>query len=309
MSQVEDIQTGAFVPSINTATIRSLEVVLPKDVSMQEKLYNDAKREFKVAKVRELGLEELMASQKMEFVSIIQRRQHDLNNMLRKVRNACNVISMSVKENGHDAELIDEDSDITVAQAFSSVQSYFDSMSQVINHLADEETYAEPEVIDLIPRLKAIAEQRHRNFTIRYSEDGYALCDVVQDDDEYHAYVKFGSVNLDRVFFNIIQNAEKHGFTDPSRTDYMIDIEISHDYDSSCFVIRFKNNGKPMPEGVDTRRYGRRAEPAGSTGGNGDGGAIVKSTVEHYGGSISVINEPDAWFPVCIELKIPHYDE
>ena len=89
----------------------------------------------------------------------------------------------------------------------------------------------------------------------------------------------------------------------------MIDIEISHDYESSCFVVRFKNNGKPMPEGVDTRRYGRRAEPAGVTGGNGDGGAIVKSTIEHYGGSLTIINDPEAWFPVCVELKIPHYDK
>ena len=121
--------------------------------------------------------------------------------------------------------------------------------------------------------------------------------------------MKFGSVNLDRVFFNIIQNAEKHGFIDPSRTDYMIDIEISHDHKTSCFVIRFKNNGQPLPEGVDTRRYGRRAEPAGVTGGNGDGGAIVKTTVEHYGGSIELISEPEAWFPVCVELRIPHYDE
>lgn len=308
LSQIDDIQTGASLPSISAATIRNIEVVLPKDIAMQEELYNNSKREFKLAKVRELGLEELMASQKMEFVSIIQRRQHDLNNMLRRVRQACNVISASVRENGHDSDLIDEDSDMTLSQAFNSVQQYFDSMSQVINHLADEENYAEPEIIDLIPRLKALAEQKHRNFSIRYSEDGYALCDVVQDDDVYHAYVKFGSPNLDRVFFNIIQNAEKHGFTDPSRTDYLIDIEISHDYESSCFVIRFKNNGKRMPEGMDTRRYGRR-EPAGVTGGNGDGGAIVKSTVEHYGGSIAVINEPDAWFPVCIELKIPHYDE
>ena len=309
LSQVKDIQSGAVIPAMNTATILALKVVMPKDYSVQEAFYHNTERERKEAQVRELGLEELMASQKMEFVSIIQRRQHDLNNMLRKVRDACDVISMSLNENGHDTELIDKDTDITVSQAFDSVQDYFDSMSQIINHLADEETYAEPEIIDLAPRLKAIAEQKHLNYSIRYSEDGYALCDVVQDDDVYHAYVKFGSVNLDRVLFNIIQNAEKHGFIDPSRTDYMIDIELSHDYESSCFVVRFKNNGKPMPEGVDTRRYGRRAEPAGVTGGNGDGGAIVKSTVEHYGGSISIINDPDAWFPVCVELKIPHYDE
>jgi type I restriction enzyme M protein len=309
ISTAEITQVGAYIPSINTATIRATEVTLPKGFSAQEAFYHNAEKEYKASIVKAFGLEELMKAQKMDFVSIIQRRQHDLNNILKKVRNACDVISLSLNEKGYESELIDEDSDITVAQAFDLVQQYLNSMSNVINHLADEETYAEPEVIDLIPRLKALAAQRHRNYTIRYSEDGYALCDVLQDDDVYHAFVKFGSVNLDRVFFNIIQNAEKHGFIDPSRTDYMIDIEISHDHKTSCFVIRFKNNGQPLPEGVDTRRYGRRAEPAGVTGGNGDGGAIVKTTVEHYGGSIELISEPEAWFPVCVELRIPHYDE
>ena len=229
--------------------------------------------------------------------------------MLGDIRNSLYAISGYLTNTGHGQELIDEDLDLTVSQLFEHIQNSCSSMSTVITHLDDEEVYAEPEVIDLIPRLKALAAESHSNFTIRYSEDGYALCDVVQDDDVYHAFVKFGSVNLDRVFFNIIQNAEKHGFTDPSRTDYMIDIEISHDYETGCFVIRFKNNGKPLPSGMTTRRYGTKAESAGVTAGNGEGGAIVKSTVEHYGGQVELISHPDEWFTVCVELKIPHYGE
>ena len=182
-------------------------------------------------------------------------------------------------------------------------------MSGIIRHLDDDEVYAEPEVLDLVPRLKALANEVHRNYSIRYSADSYSLCDVVQDDDELHAWVRFGSVNLDRVFFNIVQNAEKHGFVDPSRTDYMIDIELTHDYDSACFVIRFKNNGKPLPSGMNTRRYGTRSESAGTTAGSGDGGAIVKSTVEHYGGTVELNSRPADSYPVSVDIKIPHYDE
>ena len=147
-----------------------------------------------------------------------------------------------------------------------------------------------------------------RNYSVKYSADSYSLCDVVQDDDELHAWVKFGSVNLD-AYSSISFKMQKHGFVDPSRTDYMIDIELTHDYDSACFVIRFKNNGKPLPSGMNTRRYGTRSESAGTTAGSGDGGAIVKSTVEHYGGTVEIINNPEEWFPVCVEIKIPHYDE
>lgn len=309
ISQIEVIQKGAVIPSINTGVITATQIDLPKDYDIQKALYHNAEREYKSSLVKKHGLEGLVKSQKMEFVSTIQRRQHDLNNMLRKVRNACNVVSMSLSERGYDVELLDEDTDITFANALHSMETYLDAMSNVINHLADDVEYATPEVLDLVPRLKAICEQRHRNFSIRFSPDSNSLCDPDEDKDEYHAYIKFGSINLDSIFFNIIQNAEKHGFVDPSRTDYVIDVELSHDFESKCFIIRIKNNGKPFPAGVDTKRYGRRAEPAGATGGNGDGGAIIKSTVEHYGGHLEVINDPEAWFPVCIELKIPRYYE
>ena len=308
LSKLKDFETGSFIPHINQSTILNLSVLIPS-LPVQEELYRNAGRERQESQIRELGLEEVIRSQKTEFISIIRRRKHDLNNMLGDVRNSFSAISTYLHNKGYDAEVLDEDSNISIAQLFEHLESSMSSISKVIRHLDDEEVYAEPEIIDLLPRLRAIAKEAHQNYTIRYSEDGYALCDVVQDDEEYHAYVKFGSVNLDRVFFNIIQNAEKHGFTDPTRTDYMIEIEVSHDYDSACFVIRFKNNGKPLPAGMTTRRYGTKAESAGVTAGNGDGGAIVKSTVEHYGGTVELINQPDDVFPVCVELKIPHCDE
>lgn len=309
LSKVTDSFAGSVIPSMSTSAISEIDVLLPKDYTVQEAFFHNAEREHKEAQVRELGLGEIIKAQKTEYISVIRRRKHDLDNMLGDIRNSLYAISGYLTNTGHGQELIDEDLDLTVSQLFEHIQNSCSSMSTVITHLDDEEVYAEPEVIDLIPRLKALAAESHSNFTIRYSEDGYALCDVVQDDDVYHAFVKFGSVNLDRVFFNIIQNAEKHGFTDPSRTDYMIDIEISHDYETGCFVIRFKNNGKPLPSGMTTRRYGTKAESAGVTAGNGEGGAIVKSTVEHYGGQVELISHPDEWFTVCVELKIPHYGE
>ncbi len=309
LSKVTDRYAGSVIPSMSITSIRDIKVLLPKDYSVQEAFYYNAERERKEARIREFGLGEIIKAQKTEYISVIRRRKHDLDNMLGDIRNSLYAISGYLTNKGCDSDLIDEDLDLSVSQLFDHLQNSFNSLSDVIKHLDDEEVYAEPEVIDLIPRLKALAAESHRKYTIRYSEDGYALCDVVQDDDDYHAYVKFGSVNLDRVFFNIIQNAEKHGFIDPSRTDYMVDIELSHDFDSGCFVIRFKNNGKPLPLGMNTRRYGTKAETAGATAGNGEGGAIVKSTVEHYGGTIELINRPDELFPVCVEIKIPHYVE
>ena len=303
------VPKGGVIPGMQQSDILNLSLVMPESKSLQEAFYLNAEKEHKEAQIRALGLESVIKTQKAEYESLIRRRKHDLNNMLGDTRNSIDAIAAYLESKGYESEIMDEDLKVSLGQIVSHIQSSLSSISGIVRHLDDDEVYAEPEVIDLVPRLKALANEAHRNYSIRYTADGYSLCDVVQDDDEYHAWVKFGSVNLDRVFFNIIQNAEKHGFIDPSRTDYMIDIELSHDYDSACFVIRFKNNGKPLPLGMNTRRYGTRAESAGITAGNGDGGAIVKSTVEHYGGTVELINNPEDWFPVCIEIKIPHYDE
>ena len=304
-----NVPKAGVIPSMQQSDILKLKLVMPEGKSMQEAFYLNAEKEHKEAQIRELGLEGIIKSQKAEYESLIRRRKHDLNNMLGDTRNSIDAISAFLDSKGYNDEIMDDDLKVSLGQILSHIQTSLSSMSGIIRHLDDDEVYAEPEVIDLVPRLKALADEVHRNFSIRYSADSYSLCDVVQDDDELHAWVKFGAVNLDRVFFNIIQNAEKHGFVDPSRTDYAIEIELTHDYESACFVIRFKNNGKPLPVGMNTRRYGTRAESAGTTAGSGDGGAIVKSTIEHYGGTVELISRPDDWFPVCVEIKIPHYGE
>jgi hypothetical protein len=44
--------------------------------------------------------------------------------MLRKVRNACNVVSISLSERGYDVELLDEDTDITFDTLYSIFIKY-----------------------------------------------------------------------------------------------------------------------------------------------------------------------------------------
>ena len=309
LSKISGFETGMVIPHITQSTILDLKVLLPTDPAAQEAYFRSAEREKKDAQIRELGLEDVIQAQKTEFISVVRRRKHDLNNMLGDVRNSFSAVSLYLHSKGYDAELLDEDSGLSISQLFSHLESTFSSMSRIIRHLDDEEVYAEPEVIDLIPRLEALEKEGHANYTVHFSYDKHAFTDELQEGEVAHAFIKFGSVNLDRVFFNIIQNAERHGFTDPSRTDYTVEIELSLDINKACYIIRFKNNGKPLPEGMNTRRYGIRAETAGVTAGNGDGGAIVKSTIEHYGGKMELINQVDDVFPVCVELIIPQCDE
>lgn len=100
--------------------------------------------------------------------------------------------------------------------------------------------------------------------------------------------------DIQRLVNNILDNARKHGFTDHERSDYEVDVKLSINTETQMFQIDFRNNGNPLPEGMDKTRYGIKGEKAGATGGTGIGGSFVKKCVEHYGGDYNIFME-DGW--------------
>jgi signal transduction histidine kinase len=109
--------------------------------------------------------------------------------------------------------------------------------------------------------------------------------------------------DIQRLVNNILDNARKHGFTDHKRGDYEVDVKLSINTETQMFQIDFRNNGNPLPEGMDKTRYGIKGEKAGATGGTGIGGSYVKKCVEHYGGDYNIFTE-DGWTVVRICLPI-----
>ena len=109
--------------------------------------------------------------------------------------------------------------------------------------------------------------------------------------------------DFQRLVNNILNNAKRHGFTNPNKKDYVVQINASIDAESGMYQIDFRNNGDPLPEGMNKTRYGLKGEKAGRTAGTGLGGNYVKSFVEHYGGDYDIFME-DGWTVVRICLPI-----
>ena len=109
--------------------------------------------------------------------------------------------------------------------------------------------------------------------------------------------------DIQRAVNNILDNARKHGFTDSNRKDYEIIVSLSIDVEKDMFQIDFRNNGNPLPEGMNKMRYGIKGEKAGKNAGTGLGGNYVKSFVEHYGGDYDIFME-DGWTVIRIYLPI-----
>ena len=152
--------------------------------------------------------------------------------------------------------------------------------------------------------------------TLAVDDEGYVMDNAQIPDDEPYIVNELGNRQLNtipslfvapndihRLVNNILDNARKHGFTDSERNDYEVNVKLSIDTKRNMFQIDFRNNGNPLPDGMDKMRYGLLGEKAGKTSGTGIGGNYVKKFVEHYGGDYDVFME-EGWVVIRIYLPI-----
>lgn len=110
---------------------------------------------------------------------------------------------------------------------------------------------------------------------------------------------------LERIFNNIVANAKAHGFISDSSNN-----EIRFDWKSEDggIVITIANNGRPLKDGVtgeDVLMSGfttaLNENASDGTLHSGQGGFEIKSLMEGLG-TVEVISQPDAEFPVIYKL-------
>ncbi len=301
----ENYSQGSALPAISQAAMLDMLIPFPENDSDQAVIYNAAESEYKMAKVREYGLEEMLAAQKRDFILVLRNRKHDINSYVADIRNRIRGLDKYLRKNGLDKEIYSVRQNKTVGDNMDAIISSIDLMGQYLDHIADESEYGSPVKVDLYEKLQAIEDGQ--NYTVHFEPDLASLRDNDEDEGKVHAFVSIATSDLDHVFLNIISNAKKHGFVDSTITDYRIEILLLYDRETDSYVVEFKNNGNPMSEGLDTSRYGTDGAKFGTTKGDGHGGAIVKNTIEHFGGSIEVINTPEQFFTVGIIIKLPRY--
>ena len=258
--------------------------------------------------------EERIAAIKTDFINEIRMRKHDMRPHLRQLASAERLIIHYLETNTNIDELKGH-----LKKQIGYIHKALGSISIIINHLSDEEKYGNAEIVNINTFLEEIeiSHNDSESFAIEYDCDqesfrkrGFAIPDLEEQWDEAqeqgldmkgfiqtHAkgslplYVDIAPVDFQRMVDNIIENARRHGFTDSSRKDYYIKIRVSLNTNGNMYRIDFNNNGNPLPDGMTKDRFGIRGEKAGSTGGTGSGGYIIKSIVTHYGGDYDVFTK------------------
>ena len=254
----------------------------------------------------ELG--EKVQAMKTDYINEVRMRKHDMGQKVFDLINTEDLMRYYVENRETENDLWPQ-----LEEQLDHLRHTIHELSEMLDHLSQEEHFGSPELINLDEYLRSM---QHSNsvsgFALSYQldKDGVAHALLTHENDKIiadeqniriHPTVWIAKNDIQRVVGNIISNAQKHGFIDSSRQDYEVKIVLSFNSEKCMYQIDFRNNGQPLPEGLNKMRYGIKGEKAGQTAGTGVGGSVVKAIVEHYKGDYDVFMDGE-WTVVRIYL-------
>lgn len=254
--------------------------------------------------------EEELAAKKTEYVNEVRMRKHDMGQKVFDLINTEDLLRYYVENRETENDLWPQ-----IEEQLSHFRKTINELSDMLDQLSLEERFGTPELLDLNGYFAGLQHSSNINgFKLSYLLDRDSILDLQLSRMKDKDIVDVNSIkviptvfmaknDLQRIVSNILTNAQKHGFMDSNRKDYEVNIRLEFNAEKGMYQIDFRNNGKPLPEGMNKMRYGIKGEKAGQTAGTGLGGSVVKSIVEHYKGDYDVFMDGE-WTVIRVFLPI-----
>ena len=250
---------------------------IPLSLEDQRRIYEDAKLNEAVEKARKEGLDKAIDSMKQEYMMEVRMRKHDMKPFLSQLDSQAKLITFYLdKIEGNDDQVF------AIRQKLTGISNAVSELRLHLNRLTEEDIYGSPEVVnplDILNELKGTFS----NYSVELEVDTVALREADIDTPE----IFISKVDFSTLATTIIENAVTHAFTGDGK-NYKVLITLSYNANKDVFIIDFKNNGNPMPQGMDKFRYGLKGEKGAKSHGTGLGGYRVKSITRHYNGDYDV---------------------
>ncbi|MCQ2349277.1 MAG: N-6 DNA methylase [Paludibacteraceae bacterium] len=210
-----------------------------------------------------------------------------------------------------DSDRLSEINDLTVADAFAYLESRLKSIQVKLAAISDvEEDFGKPEYIEPIEFINSYIQSNKagwlgfsaltgwENFITNRSPIDFHKSGFVLRKGEPINTFYFPKRALTRIFDNIIANAVAHGFNNPLNKDYKV--KFSWEATGMDMVLTIENNGKSIPDGVDTSNileYGFSTS-LNINGHNGIGCSEIVSIMKEYDGDVKIISSPNEDYTV-----------
>lgn len=269
------------------------KVQLPEK-SMQEKEINDVLFIKASASRREKALEALLEKRTWLNEKHIRTIKHRIGNELCPIANDIQQLQVLFKKhngtlsldtvygkNGHVSDIIDRLSkDIIVVN--ESLKDLTKDPKEKVNDTIDVNAFL-------------------KDFCQKYQNGG--MYKLEYDLPESSFDVVGNSECISNLLFEIIHNACRHGFVNRPKDDNKIRICLEPDCNKNV-ILSVMNNGNQMSE-LGEKNYFLRGMVAGKTGHSGNGGADVKDIADSIGADVSLANDRNCMWPVCVRISFP----
>ena len=315
--QIENLYCGEKIVSYMPLLIRHIYVPC----------HTDMERASFLSETNYSAMENLSDDQKKAheaYVKAIRLRKHALTQSLSSIESMFYALNnYRIKRGGrlYDEDVISRVKGTTVRNAFEFLSKSIEDMMPALEHIAEiEYSFAKPEWIDPETFIEEYINDNEKgwvNFVplITWKKgDNKAKTNIYSDITGAAIYKKGDALNkflfpqkaLEKIFMNIISNAQSHGFIDKSRKDYII--KFSWRTDGMNIIVEIENNGTPIPKDQDTTsllEYGVSTD-LHHNGHNGIGCNEINEIMQRYDGKVEIVSAPDDEFPVKYILTFYH---
>lgn len=263
-----------------------------------------------------IGIKKEMQEEHDQYRKSVRMRKHALTQSLSSVKSMFNALNNY--RNLHDGMISDSEQisrvkGTTVKEAFEFIDKNIRDMMPALEHIADVEySFNKPEWIDPERFIEGYITKKGNgwlNFKPSVTWDkghNQAKADL-KDPSTGRLILKKGDAvdmllfptdALERVFNNIVSNAQAHGFADSTRKDY--ELRFSWHTDGIALIVEIENNGTAIPSDRDTTsllEYGV-SSALHQNGHNGIGCNEIDDIMRRYDGKVEIVSSPEKKFTV-----------
>lgn len=313
--QLNKYRIAGVIPMIKREDLFNIKIELPSLEEQNKKYYSQADKYLSTK------VEEFNSVYNEQIINVNDENsflRHQIAGSLKNVRGAFNFIKRIIEEQVKpqvpelDNLKANEKLETTFSNYMSIIERDLMSMNKAVNKVGDKIDLLDLniEYFDLLLFIKEYVESlriRAKNlFTVTLDLDENAITQYGISAIQIQADKDIVRKMLD----NIIENAEKHAFTNSINNGNKIKIELIYDFEDFTVQIDFSNTGKPLPENITHDSMIRKGSSSGKNSGDGVGMWFVNEVMKIHKGKFEYTDETrlegiDGEYVTTIELTFP----
>lgn len=275
-----------------------VRILVPDHLEEQKNIVEDIIQEQLSEKEQELQKELQKAHE--EYVMEIRNRKHAIGNTIGAIESRFRVLSNYIIQQGHVSceDVFGIANPLTIRKALDTLTNYFMRIDSQLRHLTDDidYDYGDIEPIQL--------EKYIENYIKKFPSNHFMYTYAYDPQKMIKSAVLIAREALDRVFDNIISNANDHGFVSHNgEKKYEIDFRVTESED--FVVLEIANNGEPLSPNVTAESvfyYGVSSKQSEEKH-EGIGGNDILRILKKYNASVSLKSTPDGPYTITYIIK------